>query len=108
MIDFTVLTAAIVVTSASIYILACRLRQTQDTLDRVRFATVELTSMLDDQVKDLQTSLVDAGIPLSTTRTDERARRNALSPEQRHAESVARFEATVADVEAMRRRIEEE
>lgn len=68
----------------------------EDTLDTVRMATYELTSMLDDEVRDIQESLKDAKIPASRTHIDERMRRLALTPEARHAESLARWEAVVA------------
>ena len=74
----------------------------------VRMATYELTTMLSDDVADLQDSLQAVGISLLHPRLDERMRRNALSPEARHAESVARFEAAAAKAEELGRRLRDD
>jgi hypothetical protein len=98
MTDIMIILAGIVL-AITVILLARRVHTLSDTLDRVRMATYELTTSASDEIKDLQDTLNDHGIPLVRTRANERMRRMALTPEERHAESMKRWEDTVAQVE---------
>jgi hypothetical protein len=77
-----------------------RMRRLEDTLDRTRLATYELTKADREDIEDLQDALRAAGIPLPRPRMEERMRRGALSPEDRHRESMERWNEVVAQHEA--------
>lgn len=104
------LTAACIILGVVAISQTLRLNRLQASLDQVRCATYELTSMQEDTVKDLQDTvrrmLAEPGrqIPMVTTRRDERARRLMLSPDERHAESLAQFEEVCKKAEEMWKR----
>jgi nitrate/nitrite-specific signal transduction histidine kinase len=81
-----------------------KVAELSETLDTVRMATYELTTMAQDDICDLQDSLKDAAIPLSRKHLNERMRRKALTPE----ESMAEFEATVTKFQAVTAMIDNE
>jgi hypothetical protein len=83
-------------------VLAIRVKNLTETLDRVRYATYELTAALGGDVTDLQDSLREASIPLSHKNFDERMRRMMLTDEQRHAEAVAAFDKMMDMVRRLR------
>lgn len=89
----------------SLVVLALRHNKLSDTLERVRFAALDLINGLQDDITDLQDSLKDAGIPLSCKHSNERMRRLSLPPEVAHAESLARFEEACARVEEVRKQL---
>lgn len=93
------LVGASVGTSYTIVRLGRVVRDQGETLDRVRSATYELTSMSEVQIHDLRDSLRAAGIPVGNEHVAGRLRRMRLTPE----ESLAEFEATIAHFDALRR-----
>jgi len=97
----TIFCLAVVVVSAAVIVLTRRLNEMRKTLDRTRSATYELTTMAQDDIKDLRTSLAYAGIEIHHEQLDERMRRMSLTPQQRHDESLAKFEETCRAFEAM-------
>lgn len=94
---------AVLILGATVVLLGRRIARFDKELWTVRMATYELTSMLGDDIQDLKESLDAAGVKRTSAHSDERFRKMALTPEARHAESMAKWNATVADFEKMRR-----
>lgn len=95
----------ILVLSFLVIVLSRRQHKLQETVENVRWAAYDLIQHHDRNVKDLQETLVDAGIPMSLKHQEKYLAEMAKPPAQRHAESLQRFNEVV---EQTRARFEED
>lgn len=77
---------------------ARHIKRIDRVLETIRFATYEITTTNREDIEDLRAALQAAGIEQPRVNYRERLRRIALTPEQREAESIARFEEIAAKI----------
>jgi len=80
----------------NVFMLNRRINTLDAQLWQVRIATVELINYMQDDIHDLQESLVDASIPLSRNHMHARLRQRT---EEHYDESLARWQETVNKAE---------